>query len=330
MRTVVCGSLPRLRMGTNPAETWCATAPPRMKPRASIPATLSILLPAHGCTNSSTARRKARASPSSVVLWRNRIPGFGRSGMGRMAAFRSLSKVIDVTSMFSPCATPASNKRHSVAASAERGDACSIDPAKPECVLDDTQPYLAAERHQRFRMKLHATHRQSLVLDRHGDAVLGACGDRQHIGHAVALDVERVVAADYDLVRQVLHQPAAPHLHLRRPSMRRLPKLAELATEIFADRLHAETDAEHRQLVIEGCSYCFGDAEVLRPPRTRRQHQQVPLLLLEHVERVDVSDHRHVGPDLAEIIRQHMDKTIVVIDQQDLLARARSIGRKGG
>src|SRR4051812_16571386 len=118
--------------------------------------------------------------------------------MVRTAAFRSLSKVIDVTSMFSPCAASASNKRHSVAAS---GDACSIDPAKPECVLDDTQPYLAAERHQRFRMKLHAPHRQSLVLDRHGDAVLGACGDRQHIGHAVALDVERVVAADYDLVR---------------------------------------------------------------------------------------------------------------------------------
>src|SRR3954468_16761689 len=121
--------------------------------------------------------------------------------MVRMAAFRSLSKVIAVTSMFSPCATSASDTRHSVAARAERGASCSIDPPKPECVLADTQPYLAAERHQRFRMKLHAPHRQSLVLDRHGDAVLGACGDRQHIGHAVALDVERVVAADYDLVR---------------------------------------------------------------------------------------------------------------------------------
>jgi hypothetical protein len=31
-----------LRIGTKPAETWCATAPPRMKPRASMPATLSI------------------------------------------------------------------------------------------------------------------------------------------------------------------------------------------------------------------------------------------------------------------------------------------------
>ena len=40
MRTVSCGSLPFLRIGTKPAESWCATAPPRMKPRASMPAHL--------------------------------------------------------------------------------------------------------------------------------------------------------------------------------------------------------------------------------------------------------------------------------------------------
>src|SRR5829696_8540587 len=48
MRTVACGSLPFLRIGTKPAESWCATAPPRMKPRASMPATLSALPPAIG------------------------------------------------------------------------------------------------------------------------------------------------------------------------------------------------------------------------------------------------------------------------------------------
>jgi hypothetical protein len=47
------------------------------KPRASMPATLSIFIPAHGWTNSSTARRKARALPSSVVMSRNTIPGLG-------------------------------------------------------------------------------------------------------------------------------------------------------------------------------------------------------------------------------------------------------------
>ena len=77
MLTRLCGSLPFLRIGMKPADTWCATAPPRMKPRASMPATLSIFMPAQGCTSSSTARRNARALPSSVVMSRNMIPGLG-------------------------------------------------------------------------------------------------------------------------------------------------------------------------------------------------------------------------------------------------------------
>ena len=71
------GSLPFLRSGTKPADSWWATAPPRMKPRASMPATLSIFMPANGCTSSSTARRNARASPRRVVMSRNMTPGFG-------------------------------------------------------------------------------------------------------------------------------------------------------------------------------------------------------------------------------------------------------------
>ncbi len=75
--TVLCGSLPFLRRGTKPTESWWATAPPRMKPRASMPATLSILRPAKGWTSSSTARRNALASPKRVVMSRNMIPGLG-------------------------------------------------------------------------------------------------------------------------------------------------------------------------------------------------------------------------------------------------------------
>ena len=44
-----------------------------VNPLASMPATLSIFNPAHGCTSSSTARRNARASASKVVMWRNRM-----------------------------------------------------------------------------------------------------------------------------------------------------------------------------------------------------------------------------------------------------------------
>ena len=38
---VGAGSLPRLRTGTNPALSWCASAPPKMKPRDSTPTTTS-------------------------------------------------------------------------------------------------------------------------------------------------------------------------------------------------------------------------------------------------------------------------------------------------
>jgi hypothetical protein len=48
-----------------------------MNPRASMPAILSIFMPAQGCTSSSTARRNARALPSSVVMSRNMTPFFG-------------------------------------------------------------------------------------------------------------------------------------------------------------------------------------------------------------------------------------------------------------
>ena len=38
-----CGSLPFLRTGTKPARRWYATGAARMKPRASMPTTLSIV-----------------------------------------------------------------------------------------------------------------------------------------------------------------------------------------------------------------------------------------------------------------------------------------------
>ena len=69
----------------------------------------------------------------------------------------------------------------------------------------------------------------------------------------------------------------------------------------------------------------FGDAEILRPARTRRQHQQVVGLLLQHVQRMNVPDNGNAGPDLAKIIREHVYETVVMIDQQHPLARTRCI-----
>ena len=59
-------------------------------------------------------------------------------------------------------------------------------------------------------MKLHAADWQGLVFDRHRDAVLGGRGDLQNFGHAVALDIERVIAADHDLKATVRTIPDYP------------------------------------------------------------------------------------------------------------------------
>ena len=52
------GSLPFLRIGTKPRPSSCATAPPRMKPRASMPTTLSMPASRKGSTSPSMAARR--------------------------------------------------------------------------------------------------------------------------------------------------------------------------------------------------------------------------------------------------------------------------------
>ena len=73
----LAGSLPFLRIGTKPQRKRSATAPPRMKPRASMPATDSIRRLVNGATSRSMQARKPLAWPSSVVMSRNMMPGFG-------------------------------------------------------------------------------------------------------------------------------------------------------------------------------------------------------------------------------------------------------------
>src|SRR3569623_713499 len=184
-----------------------------MKPRASMPATLSIFEPAHGWTNSSTARRNAHALPSSVVMSRKMMPGFGKSWIARTEAFKSSAMLMDAS-------------------------AISLLP-QPEGVFHDLQPDIAFQRHQRFRMELHAADRQRLVFNRHRNAVLRARGDGEHFRHRLRPDEQRMIAADGQLIRQIALQGAAAILNPRGSSMRGLFELAERAAEIFTDRLLA-------------------------------------------------------------------------------------------
>src|SRR5688500_19511863 len=74
-----------------------------------------------------------------------------------------------------------------------------------------------------------------------------------------------MIAPDDDLVRQIVQQAAAAHLHPRGPPMRRLRQLIERAAEVFADRLYAEANAEHGHLLRKRGFDRLVDAKILRP-----------------------------------------------------------------
>ena len=54
--------------------------------------------------------------------------------------------------------------------------------------------------------------------------------------------------------------------------------------------------------LLQRCVDGLLDPEILGPAGAGRQHEQIPPLLLEHVERMHMADHGDVGADLAEVI----------------------------
>src|SRR6266851_4934071 len=78
------GSLPGLRMGTNPAPSPRATAPPGMNPRASIAVTTSGGRSAQWLHTFSTMPLNMTLSASKGVMSLKTIPGCGKSGTSRI------------------------------------------------------------------------------------------------------------------------------------------------------------------------------------------------------------------------------------------------------
>jgi hypothetical protein len=66
--TVLDGSLPGLRTGTNPTPSRSATVAPKMNPRLSMPTTASIDCPLKGDASASMAWPKPSPSRSRVVM----------------------------------------------------------------------------------------------------------------------------------------------------------------------------------------------------------------------------------------------------------------------
>src|SRR6202012_3793845 len=110
--------------------------------------------------------------------------------------------------------------------------------------------------------------------------------------------------------------------------MRRLLQLPQPAAEILADRLHAEANAKDRQLSGQCRIDRRCDGKILRPSGTGREHEQVVARAFKHVAGMDVSDDPYAGADLTETFRQYMPETVVMVDQEDALARAGGVRRK--
>ena len=88
--SVVAGQLARLAHRDEARPSRSARTPPRMKPRLSIATTLSDReVPAHLRHEVERRRGRAPASRSRVVMSLKTMPGFGKSGTSRMAAFRA-------------------------------------------------------------------------------------------------------------------------------------------------------------------------------------------------------------------------------------------------
>ena len=86
---VSAGSFPGFRTGITPTPSSIAIGVANRNPRASTAAIASIPASRHGATISRTAAASAAGSARSGVMSRNKIPGLGKSGTGRMKEARS-------------------------------------------------------------------------------------------------------------------------------------------------------------------------------------------------------------------------------------------------
>src|SRR5512138_2046148 len=90
------GSFPGLRTIANPAPIAYASGAAKMKPRDSMPTTLSIRSSFQRATKVSITWRKSVRSPRTGVMSLKTIPFFGKSGTSRMRA-RTASMAANLT-----------------------------------------------------------------------------------------------------------------------------------------------------------------------------------------------------------------------------------------
>lgn len=111
-------------------------------------------------------------------------------------------------------------------------------------------------------MKLDAPDGQGLVAQAHDFAFGGLGGDFKTVGHAFFFDEEGVVAGGGESLRHVFEDIGALMLDGRGFAVHQSVSAHDLATEVLADGLAAETDAKDGSLTRKGSDHFHGDSRL--------------------------------------------------------------------
>src|SRR2546428_590636 len=174
--------------------------------------------------------------------------------------------------------------------------------------------------HHRLRVELHGFERKCAMAKRHHDAIVASRGDHELRGKALLVDHERVVARRLGRIGDSGEDAAPVMPNERRLAMARLRCAHHARSEGDRRALQAEAYAERLDATLGRLSHqrrrSAGD---LRPPRARRDHEPVGLLVQGRLERGIVrAYHGHLGAERPEGLGQVVGERVVVIDQQHL------------
>ena len=158
--------------------------------------------------------------------------------------------------------------------------------ASPQRVAHQLQPRVSRRGENRFRMELNRFDRQFAMPNAHDDAVVRFRGDFETSRHALRNRVERVVAADLDLLRQALEnaecRDAAPSRVCRASGYGSTPSSPPNASTIPCSPRHTPNTG---MPALRRVLHQLRHAEILGPARARRDQDHVRLHRVQNFER---------------------------------------------
>ena len=196
--------------------------------------------------------------------------------------------------------------------------------ADPETGQPVPQQLVAGVGEDRLGVELDALDRVAAVAQGHDQALGGLPGHLQHLGEAVALHHQGVVAGGGERCRQPGQHPGPLVVDGRGLAVDQLGSAADPGPVDVADDLVAEADAEDGQRVPEVADDVDRQPGVARVARPGRDQHPV------RVEGANVGDgpavvapHLRLRSQLAQVLDQVEDERVVVVDDQDPQAPAR-------